>query len=566
MDAEKKLPYLSLAKVIPLWVLVFFNGWFIMQTEIVGARALTPYFGNSIFVWGSVIAVFLLTLAIGYSLGGKLTKKFHSHWTPAFLLIIAGVLVGLSTTYQDPLCAKIASSSFDLKWGALIAAMLLYAVPMVLAGTISPYSVHLATGARSEVGSRAGTLYAVSTIGSFLGSLIASFSLIPSYSLQIGMLSGGVLAIIAAIIAAVSLSIPDKPAALISLAFAAVAIGASMYSPRHIDISQHQVYAKSIIGGKISDAEPSTLNERLAQGQKEAFEQLKKYGNKPGEQVLLKTETAYHRVMVTQEGPVRMLTFGELGFKLPQTTINLNNITKHVTEYTGMMFAPILYKHDMKRVLMIGLGAADIARGIETCYPNVQMDIVELDPAMVEIAQKYFFWKPSKNVNVYTMDGRSFLNLHVVKKKQPYDWVILDAFDNDFVPFHMTTVEFYSLLRYVMSPDGILAINTRIDHQLYSYQARTVQAAFGDGKNPGTVDAYMGHRSGNMILVAQNNAKQSMTPENALESMKTLKLADGAAVDLKYVTTCLLPKPNWKQKGDILTDTWAPVERMLQAK
>ena len=546
--------------IIPLWVLVFFTGWFIMQTELVGARALTPYFGNSIYVWGSVIAVFLLALALGYGVGGWLTRHYHSHWLPALLLVVAGALVSVSILYQDSLSNKLASGGMDLRWGALFGSVLLYALPMILAGTISPYAVHLATAAKSEAGSRAGTLYAVSTIGSFIGSLATSFLLIPSYSLLGVALGGGVLAATAAIVAAVSISVGGRASTVICAFYTIIAVMVMTYSPSKIVPSQQLVYSRSIIAEKISNAPPSTIEERIAMSQNEALRELKKYGANSPKRVLLNMETAYHRIQVTQEGPVRMLVFGEAGFRTPQTTVNLNDITATPAEYIGIMLAPILYKQDIKRVLIIGLGGGDIARRFEMCYPNVVMDVVEIDPAVVRVAQKYFFWKPSRNVTVYTMDGRSFVNLRVVTGAAPYDVVILDAFDNDFVPFHMTTVEFYSVLRRVLSKDGVLAINTRIDHELYSYQGRTVQAAFGQ------VDAYMAHRAGNMILVAQNNAKGSMTLKRALAARKNVKLPSNAPVDFKYITSCLLPKPNWDSKGDILTDVWAPVERLVQIR
>lgn len=558
MDTGAKSPR-SITRILPLWVLVFFTGWFIMQTELVGARALTPFFGNSIFVWGSVIAVFLLALAIGYGLGGRLTRRYQSHLVPALLLLAAGALTGVSVLYQDSLSNALALR-MDVRWGALLASLIVYALPMVLAGTISPYSVHLATSAKSEAGSRAGTLYAVSTVGSFIGSLVTSFLLIPSYSLQGVIVGGGVLAATAAIVAAVSLSSGGRLAIGLSLGYTIAALLVMTYSPHQIAPSQQQVYSRSIIGEKLSSDDPSTLDERIADGQEAAKRELKMYGSKPGDQILLSMETAYHRVQVTQNGPVRMLVFGEAGHKMPQTTVNLNNITATIAEYAGIMMAPILYKQDMKRALIIGLGGGDIARKIEMCYPDIELDVVEIDPAVVRVAQDYFFWKPSKNVTAYTMDGRSFLNLRIVTGAEPYDWVILDAFDDDFVPFHMTTVEFYSILQRTLSPRGVLAVNTRIDHELYSYQARTIAATFGQ------VDAYMAHRAGNMILVAQNNAKQPMTLERALEARKKASLPVSAPADLKYVTSCLLPKPNWDPKGDILTDTWAPVERLIQAR
>ncbi|MGC8863645.1 MAG: spermidine synthase [Armatimonadota bacterium] len=560
METQAKESQGRFVRIVPLWVLVFFTGWFVMQTELVGARTLTPFFGNSIFVWGSVIAVFLLALAAGYGAGGRMTRRYSSHWVPTAVLVGAGVLVGLSATYQNALNNALAGAGMDARWGALVASIILYGPPMVLAGMIAPYSVHLATSARAEAGSRAGTLYAVSTLGSFIGSLATSFILIPSYSLNTVALGGGAVAAAAAIVTGIALSTPGKAAAWLSIVFAAVCVILMTHSPRRFGTATQDVFQRTMIGEKLSDAAPSTLPQRLAEGQKMADAERRKYAGSKGQQVLLNIETPYQRVQVTQQGELRLLTFGEAGFKMPQTSMDLRDITYNSTEYSALLMAPLLYKQDMRRALVIGLGGGDVARRIETCYPDIVMDVVEIDPAVVRIAKKYFFWKPSRNVTAYTMDGRTFLGLHIARHRKPYDWIVLDAFDDDYVPFHLTTVEFCSVLKRALSPNGVLAINTWIHHELYGYQARTVQAVFGQ------VDAYFGHRSGNVILVAQNNASRPMTPERALAARKKIKLPPGAAVDLRYVASCLLPKPNWNPRGDILTDTWAPVERLIGSR
>ncbi|MCX8053930.1 MAG: fused MFS/spermidine synthase, partial [Armatimonadetes bacterium] len=380
MKTESKVYHATAARIVPLWVLAFFTGWFIMQTELVGARALTPFFGNSIFVWGSVIAVFLLALAIGYGAGGRMTQKWPSHWVPALVLVVAGSLVAVSVLYQNRLNCTLSEAAIDVRWGALLASIILYAPPMILAGMIAPYAVHLATSARSEVGSRAGTLYAVSTVGSFIGSLATSFVLIPSYSLNGVALGGGAMAAAAGIMSAVALSMRGRTAIALSVIFTICSLVVMSYSPRRFVSTTPDVFRRTVIGQKLSDDPPSTLARRIAEGQRLAKAELKKYAGAKGEQVLLNIETAYHRVQVTQQGDVRLLTFGEAGFKVPQTSMNLHDITHHSTEYTGMLMAPILYKQDMKRALVIGLGGGDVARGIETCSPNIIMDVVEIDP------------------------------------------------------------------------------------------------------------------------------------------------------------------------------------------
>lgn len=170
-------------KSLVLMILVFVCGWAVMSLEILGGRILTPFFGSDIYVWGSVIGVFLLSLSIGYFVGGKFSRRSPRPLYLSIVILVAAVLVALLTRLHE----KVNNAVFDWmvadtlggeRWGCLVAATILFLLPTTLLGMVSPYAVRLATTDVSSVGERAGVLYAVSTIGSVLGCLMTSFYLI----------------------------------------------------------------------------------------------------------------------------------------------------------------------------------------------------------------------------------------------------------------------------------------------------------------------------------------------------------------------------------------------------
>jgi len=188
---------------ILLVVLVFVCGWAILSLEILGGRILTPFFGSDVYVWGSVIGVFLMSLAIGYFLGGKLSKRFPKPGYLSAVILVAAAIVAVLPLFHE----KVNNVVFDVmvaesvggeRWGSLVAASVLFLVPMTLLGMVSPYAVQLAATELVSVGEKAGTLYAISTVGSFLGCVMTSFYFILWWHTDTILLrTAGLLAVVA---------------------------------------------------------------------------------------------------------------------------------------------------------------------------------------------------------------------------------------------------------------------------------------------------------------------------------------------------------------------------------
>ncbi len=172
-------------------------GWIIMEMEILGARILQPYFGGSIsVVMGSVIGVFLLSLAVGYLLGGRLSRRPGSRPLLGAAVAAAGVWLCALPWMVEPVCDAIFGTGLDDKWGSLTSALALFAVPTVLLGTVSPTVVRWTTKRAEESGARAGTVLAISTAASFFGCIITAFYLV-RLSIRITVCTSGVALVLA---------------------------------------------------------------------------------------------------------------------------------------------------------------------------------------------------------------------------------------------------------------------------------------------------------------------------------------------------------------------------------
>jgi hypothetical protein len=181
-------------------VLAFTGGFVIMALELLGGRVLAPYFGNSIYVWGSIITVFMLSLALGYLIGGRLSMRNPSLLRFALLFLAGAALIYPLVLYGEALMRVIFDHIEDPRYGSLVAAAALFMLPTVVLGRISPYSVRLLVTDADRSGHTAGTLYFVSTLGSALGTLLTSFYLVLWFEINtIVTLLAAVLLLLAAV-------------------------------------------------------------------------------------------------------------------------------------------------------------------------------------------------------------------------------------------------------------------------------------------------------------------------------------------------------------------------------
>ena len=158
-----------------IYLLAFSGGFVIMSLELLGGRILAPYFGSGIYIWGSIITIFMLSLSIGYLFGGRLSVHNPSSSRFAIIFAVAALLLLPLTVYAQALMEFIFLRVEDPRYGSLLASIVLFGLPTVILGMISPYSVRLLVDNVAESGRVAGALYFVSTLGSAIGTLMTSF-------------------------------------------------------------------------------------------------------------------------------------------------------------------------------------------------------------------------------------------------------------------------------------------------------------------------------------------------------------------------------------------------------
>ncbi len=175
-----------------IYAIVFFGGAMVMSFEILGSRILAPNFGNSVFVWGSLISVFLGGLSAGYYCGGRAADIRPSLKKLAFIIIIPGILFITFPVYCNVLSDWVFVQDLGFRLGPLVASMLLFFIPSVFLGAVSPYTAKLMIISLHTSGSTIGTLYALSTLGSIVGTLVTSFYLITIAGVKVIILAEGV--------------------------------------------------------------------------------------------------------------------------------------------------------------------------------------------------------------------------------------------------------------------------------------------------------------------------------------------------------------------------------------
>ena len=170
-----------------LFIAAFVSGAALMALELVGSRLLAPYFGNSIFVWGSLISVFLASLSGGYFIGGIISDRAPRQWILGCILIVCGILVFSLPFIYPALNSWIFQHDFDYRMNPLAASAALFLLPGMGMGMVSPYVIKLSVKKLETVGNLAGTIYAISTIGSIVGTLGSAFFMIPTWGTRFNL-------------------------------------------------------------------------------------------------------------------------------------------------------------------------------------------------------------------------------------------------------------------------------------------------------------------------------------------------------------------------------------------
>lgn len=495
-------------------LVVFLTGACVLIIEVVAIRILSPYYGNTLFTVSSVISIILAALSVGYYWGGRLADQYPTEKVFYSIILISGfsiILLYLLRLFLLPVIGY----RLSITAGPLIIALLLFFLPSLLLGTLSPFAIKLQTQYFPEkgIGSITGKIFFWSTVGSIFGSLLAGFVLIPQFGIN-----EIVIAVAVMLIALGACPLIKKNAyqkinfniilfGIVGLFFVIVLAQVK---------NNHVVYSRDGVYEKIT----------LYDGQ---------YAGKSARLLLLDRSTS----------AAMFLDSDELVF-----------------DYTKYNVLYKVFKPDVKRILVIGGGAYSIPKTLLKALPNATIDVSEIEPSLYPLAQRYFNVKKTERLNNYTIDGRRFL--HDTDKK--YDFILGDAYYSLYsIPAHLTTQDFFKLVRDKLTPDGLFIANLigDLSHQkpsLILSEIKTFQSVFPNSyffavHNPHSIDVQ------NIIFVGYNSDKKI-----DFTNSKIINHNDPIIRSLKE-KMIRLDQFNFSQYP-ILTDNFSPVEyltsRMLQ--
>ena len=425
-----------------LYAIVFSSGAILMGVEIGGAKILAPGFGTSTYVWGSIIGLFMGALASGYYLGGKLADVRPAFTVLATIVSLAGIWVAVVIPYFGRyICDWVALTWPHPVGGPLMAATAIFFVPSFLMGIVSPYAVKLSAGSLSELGGVAGRLYALSTFGSIVGTLLTTFVLISYFSLSLVMQGLGFVLILVAIgslfmfhVAAGKLNRENRTGLGVMALIALVCAEAWLVFP----------------------VEPCVAD---------------------GYRLLYYEDSPYHEVSVAEDviqsrDVDHILTpVNDVGRWLKFNENTESGIHPYRAEYsnavgyTDMLHLPLLWVHDPppKKILVVGGGGSIIPTQYFEMY-GTQVDVAELDPVVERVAKTYFqvpeTGLKTGKIRYIIGDGRQTVRNNTDVPDGAYDVIVLDAYSSGGqIPFHLLTWEFLNEVKSKLTPRGVLATN-----------------------------------------------------------------------------------------------------------
>jgi spermidine synthase len=390
-------------KKYSLEIIVFISGAMIMILELVGSRVVAPYVGTSTFVWTSLIGVILASLSLGYYLGGKVADRNPKAEKLAWIIFIASALIVLTWIIKDQVMLM-SSIISDNRLRALFSATVLFVPASLFLGMVSPYAFKLKLSNLDTSGQTAGTLYALSTLGSIIGTFLAGFYLIPSLGTQ------KLLILIALALALNTLLIKEGKTWYLRALYSLILFVLLFFNFNTVDVQ-----AKNFID----------------------------------------LDTKYSRVWIY-----------DTEYKGKETRVLLRDDKFHSAKYLNsdeLVFDYTKYYNlalnllaQSEETLMLGGAAYSYPQYLLKNYPSLGVDVVEIDPQLTALAREHFGLKDHDNLNIYHDDARIYID----NNKKDYDIIYGDAFSSHYsVPHHLTTLEFNNNIYDSLKEEGVYIMN-----------------------------------------------------------------------------------------------------------
>lgn len=493
-----------------LYLTEFFAGMSVMAVELGASRLLAPYFSSSQIVWTIIIGTIMIAMALGNIYGGRSADKNPNPCRLYTRILIAAVWIGAIPVVGKYLILGISAvliftvNSNFLMIAAFAACMVIFVFPLFLLGTVTPSLAKYSVGNLEESGKVVGTLGAFNTIGSIIGTFVPTFVTIPSVGTSITFLIfAGILLVLAI------------------LYFISVGKGNADGAGR----------GRVIVSGLI-------FLVCCALGYSDHFAFWE-------DELAYEGESVYNYLQVKESDRSVILSTNVL-FGVQSIYMKNQGLTGMYYDYA--MAAPLMVGEKEPgdcEVLILGMGTGTYATQCRKYYGDMVMEGVEIDDRITDLAREYFFLP--EDVPVTTYDGRAYLN--AVDRK--YDVIMVDAYQDITIPFQMSSVEFFTLVKEHLTEDGIMVVNMNMrggrEGNINQYLADTIASVFGE--------VYTADVAGstNRELFASNQAGMPAR----LEANRQ-KLSDQ---DLYAMMERVASALEVYEQGDyILTDDKAPVE------
>lgn len=498
-----------------LYIAVFFSGLTTLAVEMTASRLLGNFFGTSNLVWASIIGLILIYLTAGYFLGGAWADRSPSFRTLFQIMLWGAFTIGLVPLVSRPVL-RLAANAFDqlnlgILLGSFVAVMILFSIPITLLGTTSPFAIRLAIQDPGTSGTISGRIYAISTLGSFIGTFLPVLILVPLIGTYRTFLTFSGLLLIVALYG-------------LARACGVRAVLPYLWMPIVIIVL-------AVLGVRGAD--------------------------KPAPGLVYETDSSYNYIQVLEDQGYRFLRLNE---GQGMHSIYHPTQTNFYGPWEQVLAAPyfnntVVNPSDVRSMAIVGLAAGTTARAATLVYPQITIDGIEIDPKIIQVAREYFDMN-EPNLNVIIADGRVGLQ----QSNRLYQIISVDAYRPPYIPWHMTTTEFFQLTYDRLTPDGVLVINVGrapLDRRLVDALYTTIRTVYPAAYIVDIPDSF------NSIIFATKSPGDLTGLANNYERLSRDPATPPLLLDtLQRTVTNLQPAPAFTQ---VFTDDKAPIEWLTNA-
>lgn len=495
-----------------LKLLVFVGGFSSIGVELTASRLIAPFFGSSTFIWATLIGLTLAFLSLGYFLGGKIADRYPRPDILYLVSAVGAIIIAFIPLASRPLLLASLTAFRELDagafYGTLVGTLLLLAPPIVLLGFISPYALRLQVSDVASAGQTAGSLYALSTVGSIAGSFLPVLVLIPLFGTTATFYMLSLILLVPSVAGLLSVRARALASVAIVAGLAIPALAAS--APLHV--------------------RPPEMGTLLYEGES-AYNYIQVVEERGRRSLILNDGHAVHSIY----DPGRILTGGPWDY---------------------FMIAPLLVEgrgdSAPANALLIGSAGGTVARQLTAAYGPIPIDGVEIDPAIVQVARDYFALDELPNLDVVVADGRYALKTSDAE----YDLIGVDAYRQPYIPFQLTSREFFQEIADHLTPQGVVVVNagrSATDYRLVDALASTMRDVFP------YVMAIDVARYNNTMVIGSNaplspgaltTNVDSLPADSPLREVAAWSISEG---DMRAI----------EPGGVIFTDDRAPVEQVI---